>query len=116
MVIQPSLGVVPCSVSFVKPTSVNTIVLLNFMLDSCHSLAHFSHDDVLIVRPYSFSINAGDGRLIFVFNFHSHAGVVHIWPAIQLLRPYILSISLICTIYTCISTRLPLTGLPYMDS
>ena len=69
MVIQPSLGVVLCSVSFVKPTSLNTTVLIHVLLDSCHSLAYFSHHDVLIVRPYSFSINAGDDRLILFLTF-----------------------------------------------
>ena len=85
----------------------------------CHRCGYGTHvwgnapgKQVLIVTPYSFSIIAGDDlasddRPIFVFNFHSHAGVVHIWPAIQILMPYILSISLIWrTIHTCISTNL----------
>ena len=63
MVIQPSLGVVICFASFIKPTGLNRTV--SFMLDSCHGLPHFSHGGVLVVTPYSFSIShAGNGALL----------------------------------------------------
>ena len=49
---------------FFKPTGLN--ITVSFMLDSCHSLAHFSYGGVLVVTPYSFSIITSLDRFIFV--------------------------------------------------
>ena len=101
-----SLGVVMCFVSFVKPTGLD--ITVSFMLDSCHSLEHFSHGTVLVLYYCQ------SWKLHFCLSPIAMQVMAHFWPAFQLLRPCILSIFLNIVLSTLAfqCTQLPLTDNP----